>query len=166
MREEGPRENLRPTDRLKRRADFQRVQGTGRKIHTAHFVVAVLARPEGGPTRLGVTATRKVASAVGRNRIKRVMREVFRRNRELFPAACDVVAIAKDGAHALGYAEVLAELSGARRALATAHLPRDRRDRGVRASGLPGGGLPGGGLPGGGLPGGGLPGGSPSGGTP
>ena len=136
------RETLRPTDRLKRRADFQRVQSTGRKIHTAHFVVAVLVRPEGGPTRLGITATRKVAPAVGRNRIKRVMREVFRRNRELFPTACDVVAIAKDGASGLGYHEVLAELRGAHRALATAHLPRERRDpRGPRASG-PSGGTP------------------------
>jgi ribonuclease P protein component len=143
MRETPVPQTLRPTDRLKRRADYQRVQSTGRKIHTAHFVVAVLVRPEGGPTRLGITATRKVAPAVGRNRIKRVMREVFRRNRELFPSACDVVAIAKDGAHALGYDEVLAELRGAGRALATAHLPRERRDRGPRPSGgSPQGGTP------------------------
>lgn len=114
------RETLRPSDRLKRRADFKRVQSTGRKIHTPHYVLAVLARSEGGPTRLGITATRKVASAVGRNRIKRVMREVFRKNRELFPAACDVVAIAKEGAQALGYAECLAELRAVERSLASA----------------------------------------------
>jgi ribonuclease P protein component len=123
-------EALRPTDRLKRRSDFKRAQSAGRKIHTAHFVVAVLARREGGPTRLGITVTRKVANAVGRNRIKRVMREVFRRNRELFPPACDVVAIAKEGAHHLGYQAVLGELDGARRALTTAHLPRERRGGG------------------------------------
>jgi ribonuclease P protein component len=117
MEREPRRETFRPSDRVKRRADFQRVQGKGRKIHTPHFVVAVLPRPEGGPTRLGITVTRKVANAVGRNRIKRVMREAFRRHRELFPPACDVVAIAKDGALALGLAEVVAELSVLRHAL-------------------------------------------------
>jgi ribonuclease P protein component len=116
------RETLRPADRIKRRADFRRVQGTGRKIHTPHFVLAVLPRPEGGEARLGITVTRKVASAVGRNRVKRVMREVFRRHRELFPDACDVVAIAKSGAHELGFAEVLAEIERAR-------LPRARTPR-------------------------------------
>lgn len=124
---EVSRETFRPTDRVKRRVDFRRVQSTGRKIHTAHYVVAVLPRPEGGPTRLGITVTRKIAGAVGRNRVKRVMREVFRRNRELFPAECDVVVIAKEGAHALGYPEALAELEGARRGLASAHLPRPPR---------------------------------------
>ncbi|MDQ3036010.1 MAG: ribonuclease P protein component [Myxococcota bacterium] len=103
------------------------MQGSGRKIHTPHFVLAVLPRPEGGPTRLGITVTRKIASAVGRNRVKRVMREVFRRHRELFPDACDVVAIAKVGAHTLGFDEVLAELRSAGRALERAHRPRGPR---------------------------------------
>lgn len=129
------RSDFRPTDRVKRRADFRRIQSTGRKIHTPHFVVAVLPRPEGGPTRLGITVTRKVAGAVGRNRVKRVMREVFRRNRELFPSACDVVVIAKEGAHTLGYAEALGEIEASRRSLATAHLPRAPRAPGAQPRG-------------------------------
>lgn len=116
------RETLRPSDRIKRRVDFRRVQSTGRKIHTPHFVLAVLPRPEGGEPRLGITVTRKIASAVGRNRVKRVMREVFRRHRELFPDACDVVAIAKTGAHTLGFADVLAEIERAR--LTRSRAPR------------------------------------------
>lgn len=109
------RKTFRPTDRLKQRPDFRRVQGSGRKIHTPHFVLAVSPRHDDGPTRLGITVTRKVASAPGRNRIKRVMREVFRLHRELFPQGSDVVVIAKDGADALGFAEVLAEIGAARR---------------------------------------------------
>lgn len=112
----GRPETFRPSDRVKRRVDFRRIQGTGRKIHTLHFVLAVLPREEGGPTRLGITVTRKVATAVGRNRVKRVMREVFRRHRELFPEACDVVAIAKGGASRLGFHEVRREIEQARRA--------------------------------------------------
>lgn len=121
------RETLRPADRIKRRVDFRRVQQSGRKIHTPHYVLAVLPRPEGGPTRLGITVTRKVAPAVGRNRIKRVMREVFRRHRELFPDACDVVVIAKEGARALGYEEALGELQHVGRALQSANRPRGPR---------------------------------------
>jgi len=67
--------------------------------------------------RLGVTVTRKVAHAVGRNRIRRVVREVFRRNPELFPAGCDVVFIAKAKADQVGYHEVRDEVRQVREAL-------------------------------------------------
>lgn len=67
--------------------------------------------------RLGITVTRKVGNAVRRNRIKRVVREVFRRNRQAFPAA-DLVFVAKRDAGAdLGYDQVLREVRGAERAL-------------------------------------------------
>lgn len=82
--------------------------------------------------------TRKIASAVGRNRIKRVMREVFRRNRDLFPAGCDIVAIAKDGADALGYGQVLSEIRAARNAMAA--RARDRRLPGSVRGAAPRGG--------------------------
>ena len=61
--------------------------------------------------------TKKVGTAVERNRIKRVAREVFRRNRELFPPSHDVVLIAKRGATEVGYESLLSELRRAARAL-------------------------------------------------
>lgn len=54
--------------------------------------------------------TKKVGNAVQRNRIKRVVREVFRRNRHLFPPAHDVVFIAKRHTDAIGYDSLLNEL--------------------------------------------------------
>jgi ribonuclease P protein component len=78
--------------------------------------------------RVGFTVTKKVAGSVGRNRLKRVLREVFRRNRLLFPDGCDMVVIAKSGAHLLGYEEARAELAGARAAMAHA-ARRARRPR-------------------------------------
>lgn len=123
-------ERLRRTDRLKLRADFERVQSSGRKVHSDRFLFLVLPR-EGDveTTRLGVTVTRKVAGAVGRNRIKRVLREVFRRNRGLFPIACDVVVIAKDRAVGLGYDDVRAELERSQRALERAGRSAGRGNR-------------------------------------
>ncbi len=42
----------------------------------------MLPRDENGP-RLGLTATRKVGGAVVRNRMRRLVREAFRRHRDL-----------------------------------------------------------------------------------
>lgn len=104
--------------RLKQRRDFLRVQQGGRKLHVEHFLVFVAARqPEADatidpatlPTRLGITVTRKIGCAVVRNRIKRLVREVFRRNRERLPSGLDLVFVAKQQAATLEYADVVAD---------------------------------------------------------
>ncbi|MDH3623358.1 MAG: ribonuclease P protein component [Myxococcales bacterium] len=102
-------QGLPPADRLKKRYEFRQVQLTGRRIHTPHFLIIV--QPNAlENTRLGITVTKKVGNAVQRNRIKRVVREVFRRNRHLFPPSHDVVFIAKRDADALSYDSVLSEV--------------------------------------------------------
>ena len=108
------------------------MQRGGRRVHTEHFVLVVLPSPT-GLRRLGITVTKKVAKAVGRNRVKRVVREVFRRNRSIFPEGYDVVVIAKSGAPALGYQDVKAEIARVRRPLARA-ARRAREPRSGRPS--------------------------------
>jgi ribonuclease P protein component len=44
-----------------------------------------------GWCRLGLTVTRRAGTAVARNRIKRVLRDVFRRHHGQFPVPLDVV---------------------------------------------------------------------------
>jgi ribonuclease P protein component len=79
-----------------RRSDFLRATGAGRRFSSRHFLVFLRERADGGPTRLGITVTRKVGNAVRRNRIKRLVREWFRsRSDELGP--CDLVVVAKRG---------------------------------------------------------------------
>jgi ribonuclease P protein component len=103
-------------DRLKKRYEFRRVQLSGRRIHTPHFLIVV--QPNAlENTRLGITVTKKVGTAVQRNRIKRVVREVFRRNRALFPKGHDVVFIAKRDAAGIDYDGVLGEVTRASRRL-------------------------------------------------
>jgi ribonuclease P protein component len=111
------------SSRLLRRSEFVRVQTQGRRVHTSHFVILLsrVQRPTQSGPRLGVTVGRRVGCAVRRNRIKRLVREVFRRNRELFPVDCDVVLVARSGADGLDYASVLAELLRARASIERAH---------------------------------------------
>lgn len=101
-----------PERRIKRRADFLRVQEAGQRATTPHFVLLVAKREEEGPSRLGIVATRKVGNAVQRNRIKRVCRECFRlwkNDAPLVPDGIDLVVIAREGAHELGLDEVRGE---------------------------------------------------------
>jgi ribonuclease P protein component len=102
--------------RLLRRSEFIRIQQQGKRVHTAHFVILVMRGPSSA-ARLGITAGRRVGCAVRRNRIKRVVREVFRRNRELFPDDCDVVLVARPGADRLDYSSVQGELRRAQAAI-------------------------------------------------
>src|SRR5690606_29130162 len=59
------------------------------------------------PTRLGITVTRKVGNAVVRNRIKRLVREVFRQHRARLPVGLDLVFVAKQQAAQASFADVL-----------------------------------------------------------
>lgn len=78
--------------RLRRRREFIRVQRGGRRVGTPSFLV--YARPNRGrTTRLGITVSRKVGNAVRRNRWKRLIREVFRRNAPSHPRGLDVVFV-------------------------------------------------------------------------
>jgi ribonuclease P protein component len=117
---------LSPQDRLRKRFEFGRARAQGRRVHTQSFVL--LLRPNQlDRSRLGLTVSHKVGNAVRRNRIKRLLREVFRQHRSLFPAAADVVVIAKTGCAPGGLQQVRAELgraSGAMRAAVEVSLAR------------------------------------------
>ncbi len=100
--------------RLRKRADFVRVQKEGASVRTPHFVMLVAARADvAGPARLGIVATKKIGGAVVRNRIKRLCRECFRLTPEMLPKGIDLVVIARTGAGDLGLKDVQSEWSKA-----------------------------------------------------
>ncbi len=108
-------QRFRGADRLKTRRDFRRVQSQGRKVHTQSFLVLLHPSLDGETSpKIGFTVTRKVGHAPSRNRFRRVLREVFRRNRGIFPDGCDTVIIVKRGAEIPSYQSALKELEGAR----------------------------------------------------
>jgi ribonuclease P protein component len=64
-----------------------------------------------GRGRMGVTVSRKVGGAVVRNRVKRWLRECYRRRRTDFPTEVDVVVVARPAAAAAGQANICRELT-------------------------------------------------------
>jgi ribonuclease P protein component len=87
-----------PSEVLIRKADFQRIHSEGRALRGPDVVV-VYTRTDRPVYRYAVVASRKVGSAVRRNRAKRVLREA---QRQLFGGAylagIDILLIAKSGA--------------------------------------------------------------------
>src|SRR5262245_11459574 len=89
--------------RIRRRADFVRVQSEGARVTTEHFVLLVAAGPDpSAPSRLGLVVTRRIGGAVARNRIKRVCRETFRMWPDLLPPGIDLVVIARAPSQDIG----------------------------------------------------------------
>ena len=90
--------------RLRSRPQFLSLSRAPR-LRTQHFLV--LWQPNGlALTRLGITVTRKIASAVGRNRVKRLLREAFRRAGAALPPGLDLVVVAHRGSPLLSQAQV------------------------------------------------------------
>ncbi|HEY3305703.1 MAG TPA: ribonuclease P protein component [Candidatus Binatia bacterium] len=95
--------------RLTKRFEFLTLSRLGKRVHTSHFVV-LSKSSDAGQSRLGITVTTRVGNAVVRNRIKRLVREFFRRRRGAMSQAQDIVVIAKRGAEKLSLNDVAAEL--------------------------------------------------------
>lgn len=87
-----PTERFPPRDRIRKRRDYRQAYDQGHRQGGRAYVL-FLHPNDLGRSRLGITATRRVGPAVVRNRMKRTVREIFRRNRDAFPAMDVVVHI-------------------------------------------------------------------------
>ncbi|MGD0210063.1 MAG: ribonuclease P protein component [Desulfomonilia bacterium] len=100
-------------DRLRKRIDFKRAEKNKvARLVTKHLVI--LAAPNDCThARIGITASRKIGGAVIRNRIKRLLREIYRRNKHLFPQGHDYILIAKNDMTDITYQDLLQEIARA-----------------------------------------------------
>ena len=94
-----------------RRGDFLRASRRGRKLVTRYFLVLVHDRGDRGAPRLGITVTRKVGNAVRRNRIKRLVREWFRKSGQGLGAWDLNVIVKRDIPEGIGLQAVKEDLS-------------------------------------------------------
>ena len=95
---------------LRRSRDFQTVRAKGRRIQCGVFLfTAALQSADSGlasAPRLGVVTSRRTGNAVVRNRLRRLVREIFRAHQaELRPDA-DIVLVMRPGAAKLTFQEL------------------------------------------------------------
>jgi len=88
---------LKKTDKLLKRSEFVALSRKGRSVSDRYFIVAFRPNSLDRP-RLGITVTKKTGNAVIRNRIKRVVREFYRLNRQRINGQWDINVIAKKAA--------------------------------------------------------------------
>ena len=88
-------------DRLLDSREFERISREGRRAASAEFVMLMTPRACGDRSRVGISASRRVGNAVVRNRIKRGVRDWFRRERQSLPGNVDLVVIARNKASRL-----------------------------------------------------------------
>jgi ribonuclease P protein component len=107
---QGTGERLLSAEKVRRRADYLRCYRTGRRRHGG-LAILYFAPNQVGHPRIGITASRKVGQAVLRHRLKRRIKEIYRRwnDRGNLPAM-DLVIHLKPEAGAADFRSFRAEL--------------------------------------------------------
>jgi len=119
--------------RLRRRPEFLRAAASGLSRQASAFKLQMVLREEdaAGAPRFGVTVTKKVAGAVGRNRIRRRLKEALRTGGAL--AACpgrDYVIVARRPALTTPFSDLTRQLvDGLARLSRVSVTPRPRNPR-------------------------------------
>ena len=87
-------QRLRPRERLRCPRVYQRVFEQGEKFVGSLFILYVL--PTSKPySCLGMAVSKRIGNAVVRNRIKRYVRETFRRHKAFLLSPCDLVCVVR-----------------------------------------------------------------------
>jgi ribonuclease P protein component len=100
--------------RLRRRRDFVRAAKSGLEHSSKAFKLQGAARPEDecGSARYGFTVTKRVAGAVGRNRIRRRLKEALRLSRETEALnGYDYVFVARRAALTASFQDIVSQIA-------------------------------------------------------
>lgn len=107
-------------DKLLRRAEFVSLSQFGNKIQNRYFL-AFIAKGKSDRSRLGITITKKVGHAAARNRIKRIVREYFRLNRQRLEEFWDINLIVKRQANTVSNKTIFLSLDNLFERIAAHH---------------------------------------------
>ncbi len=87
---------LTKSERLRLRRDFDKVFSEGRSVADENLRIVYV---ENGLDirRIAVVVRKRIGKAVFRNRLRRLIKEVFRLNKEYFPNGMDYVFVVREG---------------------------------------------------------------------
>ncbi|HEY7534675.1 MAG TPA: ribonuclease P protein component [Thermodesulfobacteriota bacterium] len=94
--------------RIRKSSEFEEVFKKGNRLNGDHYTLVYKENSLGFP-RLGLVVGKKCGNVIERNRIKRIIREIFRLNKPLFNSL-DLLVIAKRKSEALNYNDAEGEI--------------------------------------------------------
>ena len=87
------KEGLPKKERLRKNKEFQAVFREGKKLWINSILLIIYKPNSLNYRRLGIVVSKKIKKATQRNKVKRWIRELFRRNKNWFPENCDIIII-------------------------------------------------------------------------
>ncbi len=115
-------ERLSRRERIAKRREFLAVYDKGKKIHSRSFVLYAMSNGLSWH-RLGITVSRKIGKATVRNKVKRRLREIYRRNKPTSASPMDLVINARKKVEEVDFAALRDEFVTALRRLAGPGTP-------------------------------------------
>ena len=101
--------SFRKKERITKKSEFQTIIKDGIRYTTKNFVI-IIHQNNRDLRRLGISVSKKVGGAVKRNRVKRLVREFFRLNKDQLPESKDFLFVAKPGSIELNYSTLSQEM--------------------------------------------------------
>ncbi|RJQ27408.1 MAG: ribonuclease P protein component [Peptococcaceae bacterium] len=90
---------------LKKRRDFRKTYAGGKVVADGHLVIYYKANNL-GISRFGFSVSKKVGCAVKRNKVRRILKEICRKNQEKFLNGRDYVIVSRPGIVGKSYQKV------------------------------------------------------------
>ena len=102
------RMRLQSRQRLRKQSDFLKVREQGNTFRCPHFFLQILIDPKRQKClrRIGIITSRRVGIAVKRNKGRRILREIFRRNQKTLPESCDLVVVMRNTFNQASFTEM------------------------------------------------------------
>ncbi len=98
-------ESLPPRERIRKKKDFIILYRKGNRYRAKYFNLIYQSNTL-AYSRVGVVASRKIGNAVTRNKAKRWMRELYRRNKDMFAYPIDLIMVATAEMKAAAWADL------------------------------------------------------------